>query len=446
MLHQRNIAMTRTLITNGTLITLNDKGAIIEKGSILVEDSRIVAVGSIESPDADRVIDARGRVVMPGFINVHHHLYSTLARGFSPPGEPATNFKEILERLWWKLDYALNEEDVYYSAVLPMIESIHAGCTTIVDHHASPSCHAGSLDIIERAFRQAGLNGCLCYEVSDRNQPGEGIEENIRFIKKCQKLDDPQIRALFGLHASMTLGPETLERCAAEGLALGVGFHVHIEEAECDREVSVRRYGALPVDRFIQSGITGPGSLFAHGIHLDERGRSLLAATGSMMVTNPESNMNNGLAVTPLLELLDAGMLIGLGTDGMSNQMIAQARAAYLIQRAVRRDPRVAFVEACRLLLHNNRMICDRLFLEPRGRLVEDSLADIIILDYVPFTPMDPSTFYGHLLFGLVSAPVTMTMCRGRILMENGVIPHMDEEAIRRKTVEHARALWRRIE
>ena len=129
----------------------------------------------------------------------------------------------------------------------------------------------------------------------------------------------------------------------------------------------------------------------------------------------------------------------------MSNQLIAQARAAYLAQRAIRRDPRVAFVEACRLLLENNRAICDRIFPEPRGRLAPGCLADIAIFDYRPFTPFNSSTFYGHLLFGLVAAPVTTTICRGRVLLENGVISHLDEAGIRRKANERARALWGRI-
>ena len=437
--------MTTTLITNGTLVTLNQEGSIIENGSVLIDGSVIVAAGHLDGVAADRTINAAGRVVMPGLINTHHHLYSTLARGFSPPGEPASNFQEILARMWWKLDLALDANDVYYSAMLPLIESIRAGCTTIIDHHASPSCGEGSLDTIEKAFREAGLSGCLCYEVSDRNQPGEGIAENIRFIKKTAESGDAQISALFGLHASMTLSPATLERCAAEGKALDTGFHVHIDEAECDARASRRAFGDLPIDRFMNNGILGPGSLFAHGIHLDERGWNLLADTNSMMVTNPESNMNNGLAVTPLLELMKAGILIGLGTDGMSNTMIAQARAAYLIQRAVRRDPRVAFVEACQLLLTNNRLIAERVFEEPRGRLVEGHLADIAIFDYTPFTPFDESTFYGHLLFGLVNAPVVTTIARGKVVMENGIIPHLDEIGIRRKAVEQARAMWKRI-
>lgn len=437
--------MSTILITNGTLVTLNAERSVIENGAVLIDGASIVAAGHLDGVTADRILDARGRVVMPGFINVHHHLYSTLARGFTPPGEPARNFQEILERLWWKLDRNLTATDVYFSAILPMIESIRAGCTTIVDHHASPACTDGSLDVIETAFREAGLNGCLCYEVSDRNREGDGIAENIRFIRKCRETGDPQITALFGLHASMTLGNATLEHCAAEGQSLGAGFHVHIDEAECDAEESLRQFGALPIDRFARAGLLGPQTLLAHGIHLDARGRHLIAESGAMMATNPESNMNNGLAATPVLDLLKDGILLGLGTDGMSNAMIAQARAAYLVQRAVHRDPRIAFVEACTLLLHNNRTIAGRLFPEPRGRLAEGHLADVIILDYTPFTPFDGSTFLGHLLFGLVNAPVLTTICRGKVLMENGVIPHLDEEAIRRKAVEQARALWKRI-
>ncbi|MCO5044316.1 MAG: putative aminohydrolase SsnA [Verrucomicrobia bacterium] len=437
--------MNRLLIKNGTLVTLDDAGTIIENGSLLIEGSKIAAVGAVPDVPVERVVDAGGGVVMPGLINVHHHFYSTLARGFSAPGVPAANFKEILERLWWKLDRALDAEDVYSSSIIPCIEAIRAGCTTIIDHHASPACADGSLDILERAFREAGLNGSLCYEVSDRNAVGEGIEENVRFAKKCRREGDTQIQPLFGLHASMTLGPATLERCAAEGKALGVGFHVHIDEAECDAEESLRQFGALPIDRFQQAGIVGRKSLFAHGIHLDERGRNILADSDSMMATNPESNANNGLSATPLLEIMRTGILIGLGTDGMSNQMISQARAAYLVQRATRRDPRVAFGEACAMLLSNNRRICDRVFPEKRGQLMEGQLADIAIFDYQPFTPMRATNFYGHLLFGLVQAPVTTTICRGRVLLEGGKIPHLDEVGLRRQAVERARRLWERI-
>jgi putative selenium metabolism protein SsnA len=439
--------MKTLLIKNGTVVTLDEQQQVIEGGEVLIEGSTILAVGRhLEAKHkADKVIDAQGGVVMPGLINTHHHLYSTFARGFAVPGEPARNFQEILERLWWRLDRALNSEDVYYSALLPLMEAAKAGCTTVIDHHASPGCREGSLDLIEKAFREIGLNGCLCYEVSDRNVEGAGIEENERYINKCRQQNDPQFAALFGLHASMTLGDKTMERCAESIDRLDVGVHVHVAEAECDHDVTLEQFHEELMDRFVRYGMTGPGSLFAHGIHLPESGLAQLHASNSMMVTNPESNMNNGLGVTPVLNILKRGILLGLGTDGMSNAMIAQARALYLLQRDTQRDPRVAFGEACDMLLKNNRAICDRLFREHRGVLAPGKLADVVVMDYTPFTPFSAANFYGHLLFGLVSAPVRHTICRGRVIVEQGELLHVDERAIRAKAMEHARKLWARF-
>ena len=164
--------MSSLLITNGHLVTLDEDNRFIENGSVYIEGDRIVDVGDFaaDTYPADRTIDAGGNLVMPGLINAHHHLYSTFARGFTPPGPPAQNFEENLKNLWWKLDAALDAEDVYYSALLAIMHAARAGCTTIIDHHASPSCCDGSLDQVERAFRDVGLSGCLCYEVSDRNR------------------------------------------------------------------------------------------------------------------------------------------------------------------------------------------------------------------------------------------------------------------------------------
>ncbi|MBU0679367.1 MAG: putative aminohydrolase SsnA [Verrucomicrobia bacterium] len=439
--------MGSLLIKNGILVTLNDSSDVLHNGNIYIEGKRIAEVGAF--PDdkykADEVIDAGGHLVLPGLINAHHHLYSTFARGFTPPGDPPRNFIEILEKLWWKVDRALEEEDVYYSALLALMYAARAGCTTVIDHHASPSCTDGSLDLVEKAFRDVGLSGCLCYEVSDRNREGDGIEENERFIKKCKASDDDQITALFGLHASMTLGTKTLTRCADIGHALETGFHVHVAEDRADGDITFSRYKKRLMDRFLDYGIPGAGSIFAHGICLDGRGMDILKTTDSMLVSNPESNMNNGLGVTPLLEMLSRGILVGLGTDGMSSHMISQARAMYLIQRGYRRDPTVAFAEAGEALLKTNRSIVGRLFKDPRGMLAPGCLADIIIPEYVPFTPLSAETFLGHLLFGLSFARINTTIARGRIVVQDGRIPHLDEEKIRAKALEKAQGIWKRI-
>jgi cytosine/adenosine deaminase-related metal-dependent hydrolase len=421
--------MKSLLITNGHLVTLDAQNRFIENGSILVEGNHIIDVGQFPADKykVDRSIDARGSLVMPGLINAHHHLYSTFARGFTPPGPPATNFEETLKNLWWKLDKALDEEDVYYSALLAIMHAARAGCTTIIDHHASPSCVEGSLDQVERAFRDVGLSGCLSYEVSDRNRPGEGIEE------------------LFGLHALLTLGTRTLDRCAEVAHSLDTGFHVHAAEDEIDVKTTMEKYGRGVMDRFLDFGIAGSKTIFVHGVHFASRELDLLRSTNSILVNNPESNMNNGLGVAPILDMLKHGVLVGVGTDGMSSHMISQARAMYLHQRTYHRDPTVAFGEACEILLKNNREICNRLFREPRGMLATGQLADIIIPDYVPFTPLTAETFYGHLLFGLSFTRVRTTISRGEIIVDDGRLPHLDEDEIRAKCAERARRIWSRI-
>ena len=439
--------MSTLLITNGCLVTLDEENRFIENGNVYVEGNRIVDVGDFpaDTYEVERTVDARGSIVMPGLINAHHHLYSTFARGFTPPGPPARNFEETLKSLWWKLDAALDSEDVYYSAILALMHAARAGCTTVIDHHASPSCCAGSLDQVERAFRDVGLNGCLCYEVSDRNRPGEGIEENERYIRKCRDADDGQMEAMFGLHALMTLGTRTLERCADIGHSLGAGFHVHAAEDEIDVKLTMQRYGRRVMDRFLDFGIPGPKTLFVHGVLFESRELDLLHSTDSMLVNNPESNMNNGLGVAPILDMLGHGVTVGVGTDGMSSHLISQARAMYLHQRTYHRDPRVAFSEACEILLRSNREICNRLFREPRGALATGQLADIIIPDYVPFTPLNADTFYGHLLFGLSFARVRTTIARGEVVVEDGRLPHLDEAAIRAHCAERAPKIWERI-
>jgi len=439
--------MSSLLITNAFLVTLDEANRFIDDGSVYIEDKYIVEVGesSTLKRTADRTIDARGNVVMPGLINAHHHLYSTFARGFTPPGSPPRNFEEILKKLWWKLDMALDSEDVYYSALLALMDAARAGCTTIIDHHASPSCVDGSLDQVERAFRDVGLSGCLSYEVSDRNREGEGIEENERWIRKCRESGDGQMAALFGMHALMTLGAKTLQRCADSGHALETGFHIHVAEDEIDVRLTMERYGKGIMDCLLDFGIPGEKTIFVHGSLFDPREMDLLSSTDSMLVNNPESNMNNGLSVSPILDFLKHGVTVGVGTDGMSSHLISQARAMYLHQRSEHKDPTMAFGEACQILLENNRTIANRLFREPRGALAAGQLADIMIPEYVPFTLLNADTLYGHLLFGLSFSRIRTTISRGRVILDEGRLLHLDEEAIRARCAERAARIWSRI-
>lgn len=437
-----------TRFENGIVVTLGQNNQVIWNGSVVLGGEHIVAVGDATEmkqrfPNAE-VVDCGGKIVLPGFMCTHHHFYSTMARGMAIPGEPASNFVEILERLWWKVDRALTEEDITLSAQIPLIECLRNGTTTVIDHHASPGRPDGSLDLIENAVRQAGIRASLCYEVSDRNVPGDGIPENERFIRKIGR-GDGQISAMMGLHASFTLSDETIEKCVGIAKDTGVGCHIHVAEDLADRKDSLEKYGMPTVHRLHKLGVAGEKSLFVHCIHIDESEMDLIAESRTGVVHNPESNMNNAVGVTPLLAMLKRNILVGLGTDGMSSDMLSQVRSAYLLHRLANRDPRVAFLEAPKLLLENNSEICQRQFGVRLGEIAEGRPADLAIMDYNPPTVLSNSNFLGHLIFGLTDATVDMTVCRGKILMQGKKILSLDEERIAARSRELAPQMWQRL-
>ncbi len=441
--------MDEFIIGKGIVVTLGKRNRIIHNGGVYIKDDKIVDVGKTEELKRKyknlKFIDASGKIIMPGMICTHHHLYSTMARGMSPPGTPAANFIQILERLWWKLDYALTDKDIYYSAIIPYIECIRNGTTTIIDHHASPSCRDGSLDIIENAACKAGIRSCLSYEVSDRNVKGAGIDENVRFIKKCQKSKNPMISGMFGLHASFTCSTNTLDKCIDENESLGAGFHIHVAEDLADRKDSLKKYKIPTVIRLLKQGIGGEKSLFVHCIHIDDNEMAQLAESGTTVIHNPESNMNNAVGVSKVIDMMDKGILVGLGTDGMTSNMFLQMRIAYLLQRLDKKDPRVAFCEAPQMLLWNNPKIAMKYFPVKIGEISKGAVADIILVDYDPITPLNADNFLGHFIFGLYDAKVDTTICNGKILMQSKKLCKLDSAALAAKTAELAKKLWKRL-
>src|SRR5581483_556672 len=253
--------MSDILIGNGTVVTLGGDNQLVEQGAVLVQGQRIAGIGldselRQQYPNA-QYVDANNGLIMPGFLCTHTHFYSAFARGMAIAGAPPRNFPEILERLWWRLDKQLTLEDTRASAEIYLSDAIRHGTTCVVDHHASPNAVDGSLDAIADAVEQAGVRACLAYEVSDRDGQAvveAGIAENERFIRavrveRRQAAEAGMIAASYGLHASFTLSPATLERCAAGGAELGVGFHIHVAEDSSDENDCLSRYGMRVADR-----------------------------------------------------------------------------------------------------------------------------------------------------------------------------------------------------
>lgn len=436
------------LITNATLVTGGEPNQILGGQSLYIAGSKIEATGATTAlkaqyPDAE-ILDARGQLVMPGSICAHTHFYGAYARGMAIPGAPAENFPQILSRLWWNLDKALDKDSVRASALVCLVDAIKHGTTTLIDHHASPNFVAGSLDVIADAVNQAGLRAVLCYEVTDRNGMDEmhaGIAENVRFMQVAHKND--RIGATFGLHASLTLNNDSLRACA-DALPAGAGFHIHVAEHEADEEDSLKRSGRRVVPRLDEFGIWNDKTIAAHCVHIDEAERQLLQERGVSITHQPRSNMNNAVGAANIDLMLAQGMKLCLGNDGFSNAMWEEWKAAYFLHKVVNRDPRRANgADIARMALVNNARLAAQFFPNKTlGELKTGAQADIIFVDYKPFTPLTEGNLPWHVIFGFESSMVTTTIVDGRVLMRDRQLLTLDEAEVMREALELAPRVW----
>jgi len=442
------------LITHGQVITWGEPCRILEDHALLVDGGRIAEIG----PTAELVgrhprvgiLDAGGQLVMPGNICGHTHFYGAFARGMAIPGRAPADFPDILQRLWWPLDRSLTPEDVRYSTWVCLADAIRHGTTTLIDHHASPNAIEGILDAIAEAVDQAGLRAVLCYEVTDRDGPEKanlGIAENVRFLERCRR-EAPaggRLAASFGLHASLTLSDETLDRCR-EARPDGAGFHLHAAEGQADQIDSLAKSGLRVVERLERHGILGERTILAHAVHVDEREVELLAASRTWVTHQPRSNMNNAVGVADVEGMLRAGVRVGMGNDGFSNAMWEEWKAAYLVHKLWQADPRrMSGSTVVEMAVHNNAALAMQFFPgAPLGVIAVAAQADLIFVDYHPTTPLTADNLPWHILFGFEPSMVTATIVAGRVLMQDRRLLTLDEEQITRRSRELASAAWRR--
>lgn len=439
------------IVGNGRLITQNKENPFLENGALVIQNGKILSYGNTEDilkKYKGEYIDAKGKVIMPGLINAHGHIYSAFARGMNLDGPTSKNFLDILNNLWWRLDKALTLEDIKYSAYSTLMDSLKFGVTTFFDHHASPRAILGSLFTIHDVAEDLGIRTCLCYEVSDRDGEKaliEGIRENVNYIKHCEKIDSNKRAAMFGMHASFTLSDRSLEKCVKASEGLNCGYHIHVAEGLADEEKCIREHGIRVVERLKKFNILGEKTLAVHCIHADCKEKELLLESGTKVVHNPESNMGNAVGVSPAIELIGKGVTVGLGTDGYTQDMFESMKVANLIHKDYLKDPSVAWGEVPMMLFENNRKIAREHFKGEMGIIEEGALGDVIIVDYNPLTPMNANNYNSHILFGIMGKSVDTTIVNGEVLVKDGKLLRVKEEEILAKSRDVCSKLWNRI-
>ena len=423
------------LLKGATLVGLDPPH--VELADLRIEGGRIAERGR-DLRGGGEAADLSGCLVLPGLVNAHTHLYSALARGMPWPSPAPRNFIEILEKVWWRLDRALDEDAVYQSAMAGAMEAALSGTTLLIDHHSSPSFIAGSLDTIRRAVEAVGLRSVLCYEVTDRNGTAgrdAGLAENRRFLSAPPS---PLTRGLVGAHASFTLSDDSLGKLAELAAATGSSVHVHVAEDRADVEDCAARHGGTLVDRFDRHRLLVARTLFAHCVHLTPDQVHVSHAKGAWIAHNPRSNMNNAVGYAPTAALRRAA----LGTDGIDGDILAEARAAFL---KMREGGRGDAMEATLELLAGGHRLGAALFGLPFGKIDAGAPADLVVLDYRPPTPLTTANVGGHLLFGIDRSHVRSVLVAGRWVVRDRGLVQVDGAALSAQARSAAAALWARM-
>lgn len=261
-----------------------------------------------------------------GFVNAHTHLYSGLAPlGLPVPAPRPRSFLEILERIWWRLDRAIDARTLRAAARLYIAESLTYGTTGLVDHHESPGLIEGSLDILADACEELGMRAVLCYGATERNGGREeaqrGLEECRRFILSNRRR---LVRGVVGLHATFTVSDDTIAQAGALARALETVLHLHVAEGEADVEAARRLGYDGPIERLLALDALPPGSILAHGVHLTRDAVQRAAERRCWIVQNPRSNRGNGVGYP---RALSGCPRVALGTDGYPADMGAELAA-----------------------------------------------------------------------------------------------------------------------
>ncbi|MDO5715595.1 MAG: putative aminohydrolase SsnA [Tissierellia bacterium] len=437
------------IIGNGKLITNNEEQPLIENGAVVIDKNEIIDFGptkDMRKKFAEKEFhDVEGRVIMPGMINCHTHIYSAFGRGMSV-SKPTRDFIEILENQWWALDKKLTLEASEKSAYGTLIESVRNGVTTVFDHHASPYHIEESLFRIAKACEDVGMRADLCYEVSDRDGleiTKAGIKENIDFIKAYNTSKQDLIHGHFGLHASFTISNETMELIKEAMEGVDAGYHIHCAEGIEDEYDSLEKYGQRVIERFQGWDMLGEKTLAIHCCNVNNYEVKILRDTNTNVVHNPESNMGNAVGVTPVLYMLNQGVRLGLGTDAYTNDMFESMKVAKILQSHTHADPTVGFNESLQLQMVNNRDIASRFFDKKLGIIEKGAYADIITLDYNNYTPITKDNIGGHILFGFSGRMTVDTIINGKFVMKEREIQTVDEERIFAETQQLVPKIWK---
>lgn len=409
----------------------------------VIFDESIIEVGNMIDfkDDNYKIIDCTDHLVLPSLVVGHAHIYSTFARGMSVPFNP-TNFQEILDQLWWKMDRNLDNEMNYYSGIVSATDYMKNGVTTIIDHHASGVDIKGSLNTLKKAvIEDAGLRGLFCFETSDRFDVEACLKENLSFIEEN---DSNRSRGLFGLHASLSLSEETLIKISK--VIKNYPIHIHVAESLMDQEDSLDKYNERVIERLDRHGLLNEDSIITHALYVSDKELDIIKKRKCVVAFNVTSNMNNSVGLPDYKLFKEKGIPVIIGNDGISSSITTEYLALYYAMHLKDESPLGFGLGDLLEIINNTYDYVNRLLKTKIGRIEKGYNADLLTIPYIAPTNMTSDNVLGHLFFGAFNSfKPNNVFCQGEQLVNDYKVGN--ELVIKYKEAKkYANKLWKNIQ
>mgnify|MGYP000235143133 CR=1 FL=1 len=433
------------LIKNGLIVTMGPKDIV--QGYIYIKNGRIEEI-SDGNPDfkADEEIDASGKIITPGIITAHTHLYGALLRGAPLPIEPPSEFGQNLERVWWNMDEAMSYDQAEISAKIASLKMLLSGSTFFADTYSGPNSIENVLDEIKSGIDEVGIRGMLAFESTERNSKEEGergLKENKRFLKKIS--NEEKIYGMVSLHASFTVSNELIHKGKELANKYDVPATIHTSEGPEDLYYNILNHSKRTVERLNDEGFLDENTALAHCVHVNEEELEIIKESGAGVIHNPMSNMLNGVGIADVPKMLDMGINVGIGNDGYIFDPFENIRSSFLLHKVNKRDPRVtnpkkvfemATIDGAKLYNVDNEI----------GSLEEDKKADLVIFDpSIQMTPINKKSVYGHIVNSLRGGDAETVIVNGEKLVEDNEPTHLNRKEIENESIETSKDLWKEL-
>jgi 5-methylthioadenosine/S-adenosylhomocysteine deaminase len=451
------------LITNGLVVTFEPdalRGRIIENGAVAMENGVILEVGETRDltsryPGASPVIDATGKIVMPGFIVTHTHMSYVLGHNMPVDFTQLKSFWDMLQKMGWEwLEDITTGEGIYAATRYAAMKMLKSGTTTVCELVEGPNALPGALSASAKAIDEVGIRAQVGFEVTeripgvsileklDKGMAEKGFEENLSFLSRYPAGGRSRIQGRLGVHTAYTNSFETLKKARGVADRLGCGIQIHV--AEIPRAFLVQKYGKSAPMVLEEQGLLGPDVVAAHCIDLTDEDLEILRRNKVNVAHTPMTNSLGGNGVARVPDMLAAGMNVTLGHDCFFTLDISEyLRYAYLVHKAHNANPGLippfqaidmAMGNAARALGMGNRI----------GSLTAGKCADILIVNPDCPVPVVPSSVISYFTSTFQGRHVETVIVDGKIVVKNGVMATVNEDEVRTACVQQARILWRK--